>query len=93
MLVMILSIACQKVCSYNSSRHEIQCEMINMDCIGPLEPTTSTGKYYVLLVVDYTTQWPEAIALSSITAKVTCNAFLDRNTKGHSDCGSNFLHS
>ena len=43
-------------------------QRIAMDIVGPL-PRSRSGKRYVLVVCDYATQYPEAIALPSIDAK------------------------
>ena len=39
-----------------------------MDIVGPL-PKSWNGKQYILVVCDYATRFPEAIALKSITAE------------------------
>ena len=39
-----------------------------MDIVGPL-PKSRNGKRYILVVCDYATRFPEAIALKSITAE------------------------
>ena len=44
-----------------------------MDCIGPLEPTTSFGMWFILSIVHYSASWPEAVALRSPIAKATCD--------------------
>lgn len=38
-----------------------------MDIVGPL-PHSSSGKRYILVICDYATRYPEAIALHSIDA-------------------------
>jgi len=32
--------------------------------VGPLTPSSSSGKRYILTLVDYATRYPEAVALS-----------------------------
>ena len=77
-------------------RPESPWEMVNMDCIGPIEPKSASGKRYVLSVIDYATRWPEAVPLSALTAKATCDALLQIFTRTGipkiiiSDCGTNF---
>jgi hypothetical protein len=34
--------------------------------VGPLVPITDKGNRYILTLVDYTTRYPEAVALPSI---------------------------
>ena len=35
------------------------------DFAGPFEPASSSGKKYVLILVDAATKWPEAVAMTS----------------------------
>ena len=42
-------------------------ERITMDVIGPL-PKTAAGKQFVLVISDYATHYPEAYAMTTITA-------------------------
>ena len=39
-----------------------------VDIVGPLEPSSSTGKRYILTFVDMATRYPDGVALSSINA-------------------------
>lgn len=39
-----------------------------MDIIGPL-PKSRSGKQYVLVICDYTTRYPEAVAMRSVDAE------------------------
>ena len=41
---------------------------IGMDIIGPL-PKSRSGKQYVLVICDYATCYPEAVAMRSIDAE------------------------
>ena len=43
----------------------------------PLEPRSSSGKRYIFTLVDYTTRYPEAIALSNISTETVADAMLD----------------
>ena len=64
-----------------------------MDIVGPL-PRNSLGKRFILVICDYATRYPEAVALRSIDAntiaeelvKVFCQARSPRRT----DQGANF---
>src|SRR6218665_2965168 len=41
-------------------------QKLSMDLIGPISSVSERGNQFVLTVVDYTTRYPEAIALPSI---------------------------
>src|SRR5438046_6303213 len=43
-------------------------ERIGIDFVGPLE-WTKNGNKYILVVTDYLTKWPEAIAMKEATAE------------------------
>lgn len=45
-------------------------QIINIDIIGPIEPTSGIYKY-VLSARDQCTRWPEAICLRDISAEST----------------------
>ncbi|GFW98432.1 retrovirus-related Pol polyprotein from transposon opus [Trichonephila clavipes] len=47
-----------------------------MDLIGPIDPPSSKGHKYILCLVDQHTRWGEAVPLTSLSAKVTCEAFV-----------------
>ena len=36
-----------------------------MDFAGPFEPASSSGKKYILILIDAATKWPEAVAMTS----------------------------
>ena len=44
-------------------------QKVGMDILGPL-PESHDGFKYVLILQDYFTKWPEAIALKSVTAEI-----------------------
>uniref|UniRef100_A0A8C1ZTE6 Gypsy retrotransposon integrase-like protein 1 n=1 Tax=Cyprinus carpio TaxID=7962 RepID=A0A8C1ZTE6_CYPCA len=48
-------------------------ERIGMDLIGPLEPS-ARGHRFALVIVDYATRYPEAVALCNISAKSVADA-------------------
>ncbi len=48
-------------------------ERIGMDLIGPLE-RSARGHRFALVLVDYATRYPEAVALRNISAKSVANA-------------------
>jgi hypothetical protein len=41
-------------------------QRIAVDLIGPVSPVSEKGNRYILPVVDYTTRYPEAVALPRI---------------------------
>ena len=49
---------------------------LHIDIVGPLPP--SQGFRYLLTVIDRFTRWPEAIALTDITAESIASAFISR---------------
>ena len=46
-----------------------------MDIVGPL-PRSSSGKRYILVICDYATRYPEAVALRTIDANAVAEALL-----------------
>jgi len=54
-------------------------QRIGVDLIGPIIPASSSGKRYVLTIVDYATRYPEAVALSGIStvevAEALCTVY------------------
>ncbi|GFX86258.1 hypothetical protein TNCV_2561401 [Trichonephila clavipes] len=58
------------------ARPELPFQVVNMDLIGPIDPPSSKGHKYILCLVDQHTRWGEAVPLSSLRAKVTCEALL-----------------
>ncbi|XP_041424995.1 uncharacterized protein LOC121395491 [Xenopus laevis] len=51
-------------------------QRVAVDLIGPLAIPSSSGKRFILTVVDYATRYPEAVALSSIRADKVADALL-----------------
>ncbi|XP_055924551.1 uncharacterized protein K02A2.6-like [Argiope bruennichi] len=49
---------------------------MNVDLIGPIDPPSAKGHKYILCLVDQHTGWGEAIPLTSLNAKATCEALL-----------------
>ncbi|GFX76212.1 retrovirus-related Pol polyprotein from transposon opus [Trichonephila clavipes] len=58
------------------ARPELPFEVGNMDLIGPIDPPSLKGHKYILRLVDQHTRWGEAVPLTSLSAKVTCEAWL-----------------
>ena len=78
------------------TRVEVPFQVINMDCIGPIDPPSAQGHRYCLCIVDNCTRWPTVYALKSLTARAVCDALLDLFStvgvpvKVVSDNGTNF---
>ena len=47
-----------------------------MDFAGPFEPASSSGKKYILILVDAATKWPEAVAMTSQRADKVANEMI-----------------
>ncbi|GFU12842.1 RNA-directed DNA polymerase from mobile element jockey [Trichonephila clavipes] len=58
------------------SRPELPFEVVNMDLIGPIDPPSSKGHKCILCLVDQHTRWGEAMPVTSLSAKVICEALL-----------------
>ena len=50
-------------------------QRIAMDIVGPL-PRSSSGKWYILVICDYATRYPEAVALRTIDANAVAEELL-----------------
>jgi len=59
------------------TRCDVPFQVLNMDCIGPLDPPSLLGHWYCLCVVDNCTRWPAVYMLKSLTAKAVCDALVD----------------
>ena len=44
-----------------------------MHFIGPIEPASSNGHRFILVVIDYFTKWVEVASYKSVTKKVVAN--------------------
>ncbi|GFW39119.1 retrovirus-related Pol polyprotein from transposon opus [Trichonephila clavipes] len=58
------------------ARPELPFQKVNMDLIGPIDPPSSKGHTYILCLVDQHTRWGEAMPVTSLRAKITCEALL-----------------
>jgi len=58
-------------------RVDVPFQVMNMDCIGPLDPPSAQGHKYCLCVVDNCTRWPSVYMLKSLTANAVCEALID----------------
>ncbi|XP_075764387.1 uncharacterized protein LOC142819706 [Pelodiscus sinensis] len=72
-------------------------QKVAMDIVGPFNRATRTGKKYILVVVDFATRYPEAVALPSIEADTVADALLTIFSRVGfpqevlTDQGSNFM--
>jgi len=72
-------------------------QRIGVDLVGPITPASSSGKRYILTVVDYATRYPEAVALSGIStedvAEALCTVYSRVGVPTHvvHDQGSQFM--
>src|SRR6218665_3172629 len=46
------------------------------DVLGPITPKSSSGKQYILIILEQVANWPEFIPLSNVTAKCVAKAFV-----------------
>ena len=72
-------------------------EVIGMDFLGPIRPSSIGGNNYVLVMTDYFTKWVEVAALPDTTALTTCKSLMEKIVLRHgppkiivTDRGSNF---
>ena len=56
-------------------------ERVAVDLVGPIHPVTERGNRYILTVVDYATQYPEAVALKDIQAETVAEALVNMFTR------------
>ena len=67
-----------------------------MDFAAPFEPASSSGKKYILILVDAPTKWPEAVAMTSRMADKVADEMIKLFTRQglpmviRSDLGSSF---
>ena len=64
------------------TRADLPFQVVNMDCIGPLDPPSPQGHKYCLCVVDSCTRWPAVYALKNLTSKTVCDSLIEHGTHG-----------
>ena len=52
-------------------------ERVAVDIVGPFMPRSSEGYKYILTIVDFSTRWPEAVALKNIEAPTVAEALVE----------------
>jgi len=81
------------------TRADVPFQVMNIDCIGLLDPPSAQGHKYCLCVVESCTRWPSVYMLKSLTAKAVCESLIDHFTHVGvpkimiSDQGTNFTSS
>ena len=72
-------------------------QVIGIDFLGPIKPASTNGNKHILVVTDYFSRWPEAIALKDQKALTTAKCLFDKIVTRHgmpkaiiSDRGTNF---
>lgn len=53
---------------------DVPFKRVAVDIVGPIKPISATKKQYILVMVDYATRYPEAIALRDIKASTIAEA-------------------
>jgi len=59
------------------TRAELPSQVINMDCIGPLDPPSAQGHRYCLCIVDSCTRRPTVYASKTLSAKAVRDSLVD----------------
>ena len=54
---------------------------IAVDLVGPIHPMTDRGNCYILVIVDYATRYPEAVALPRIETESLAEALLEVHSR------------
>lgn len=49
-------------------------DCVGVDLVGPIRPSSARGHKYILVMVDYATRYPEAVALRAIDAATVAEA-------------------
>ena len=69
---------------------------VSVDIVGPILPRSTSGKRYILTMIDFATRYPEAVALSNIEAETVAEALVGMFSRVGvpdemlSDCGTQF---
>ena len=60
---------------------DVMFRRVAVDIVGPIHPMSETQKRYILVVVDYNTMYPEAVALENIKAETVLDALWEMWTR------------
>ncbi|XP_041355427.1 uncharacterized protein LOC121373051 [Gigantopelta aegis] len=55
---------------------DVPFERIAVDLVGPMDPMTDKKNRYILVIVDFATRYPEAVALKNINTRTVAEALL-----------------
>jgi RNase H-like domain found in reverse transcriptase/Reverse transcriptase (RNA-dependent DNA polymerase)/Integrase zinc binding domain/Integrase core domain len=66
-----------KVPLVSMPRIDVPFKCVGIDIIGPLRPMTERKKKYILVMVDYATRYPDAIALQGISTQEVAEAMVE----------------
>ena len=55
---------------------EVSFKPVAVDIIGEIQPTTESGYQYILTMVDYSTRYPDAVPLKSITTEAVAEGLV-----------------
>ena len=58
-------------------------QVIGIDFLGPIKPASTNGNKHILVVTDYFSRWPEAIALKDQKALTTAKCLFDKIVTRH----------
>jgi transposase InsO family protein len=56
-------------------------QRVAVDIVGPIKPTTERGHRYILVLVDYSTRYPEAVPMITIETESVAEALLGMYSK------------
>ena len=56
---------------------DIPFQRIAVDLVGPIEPMTEQNNHYILIIVDYATQYPEGVPLAKIDTETVAEALVE----------------
>ena len=74
---------CQRTCHRGRTPHaplgkmppvDVMFRRVAVDIIGPISPISESKKQYILVMMDYNTRYPEAVALKDIKAETVLDA-------------------
>ena len=60
---------------------DVMFKKVAVDIIGPIEPMSESKKRYILVMIDYNTRYPEAVALKDIHASTVATALWEMWTR------------
>ena len=66
-------------------------EAWGMDIVGPINPPSSKGHWFIFVVTDYFSKWAEAVALNEVKTTVVLN-FLKTNIICRFGVMNRFVH-